>query len=1270
MELYPLTRPQQQIYALERYAGGAGSIAASILFRGTLDAPAMQQAMNLVVETNDALRLCITAQGKQYFTPYQTQQFPLMRFDSLKELHAWCAAQALESMDIAEPLYRAFLLEAEGTYGALAILHHMIADAWTCARFGSLLHTYYQGILHSSLTPQESPSYKLFIEKEASYLQSPRYAKDRAYWLEQFPPDRAEPTLLAKMQTDNAIQSTPLHSESYKAFLSPDEAAPLRAFAQANQISMFQVLLTALGVYLYRLRGQRDICIGTTTLGRTDLTMKKIFGMFVTTLPLMLHLEPAAGLAQNAGAFKQILLSAIRHEGFGYQDLLAALKARDGFGSRLYDVLFNYQNAVVADTDETFLGTYWYHGGKQAETLQVQASDRDRSGGLHITYNYHTSAFDLAGVKLLHERLMALLLDGIAHPEKPLDQLNLLCEADRAAWDSLNQSKHAVQLRPIHRLFEEQAAKHPGRTAIICESTTCESTTCESTRLTYQELNNWANRIAAWLRGMGIAAHGVVALRMERCPEMMPLLLGIMKAGCAYLPISPAWPEARTAFALQDAQAAALICQPEFAPAEAPCPVFSASELHNLPAIDQFQSSDDISALAYIMYTSGSTGQPKGVRLGQAALCNRLLWQNDVYPLSADETLIQKTNYAFDVSAWELFCALIQGRTLLLPEPGAERQPRRLAEVIRQHSIETIHFVPSMLAVFLDDLAATKRPLPSLRRVIVSGEALTPALNQRFYTLFAAADTKLVNLYGPTECAVDVLYYNCGPEDTEIPIGKPVWNTEVYVLDAAGRLLPPGETGELCVAGVQLAQGYANPALNADRFIDHERFGMIYRTGDLCSLQNGQIHYHGRNDSQVKIRGQRVELAEIERQLEQVPGIARAAVYYDNTRLHAFYSAKESQVQNAGQEEFLTDLRARLPIYMLPDSLRRVTEFPLNANGKLDRKRLAEMAKEPVENSRPAETRGIEAKNLQFPQTETERQIIAAVKAQLGTDEFICMDDTPGRCGLSSLDIVSISLALEAQGLLLSVNDFYIAQDFKDLAARAELREELPLLHRLQTSEADSDIACVGIPYGGGSFSAWADVARLQHRPFYAAQHAHINPQTLLKELRRLPHKRFVVLGACVGSGLATQLASLLEAEGRLAGLVIAASVPPALVRLYGRWYPAWKLQSAAGINRALQKLSRQTIHLGRREIKQLQDDAAFFLRYLASARHVHMQAPVRLVYGEDDPMLQTSRGRKRWERFFGKSIAYYTISAAKHDITHTHARDIAELMCFENHWF
>ena len=1253
MELYPLTRPQQQIYALERYAGGAGSIAASVLFRGPLHVPAMQQAMNLIVETNDALRLRITAQGKQYVAPYQAQQFPLVRFESPEELHAWCAAQALESMDISGSLYQVFLLETEGVYGALAILHHMIADAWTYARLGSLVHLYYQGALRASQTPQESPSYKLFIEKEARYLQSPRYAQDRDYWLEQFPPDRAEPCLLAKNQAD---QADTLHSECHKIFLSPDKAAPLREFAQQHQISIFQLLLTALGAYLYRLRGQREVCIGTTTLGRTDLTMKKIFGMFVTTLPLTLHLEPSAGLAENANTSKQILLSAIRHEGFGYQDLLAALKARDGFGGRLYDVLFNYQNAVMAGTDEAFLGTYWYHGGRQAETLQVQASDRDRSGGLHIAYNYHTSAFDLAGVKLLHERLMALLLDGIAHPEKSIDQLHLLCEADHAAWDMLNQSKHFVPLRPIHRLFEEQTAKAPTRTAVICEST----------HLTYRELDDWANRIAAWLRGMGIPDHGVVALRMERCPEMMPLLLGIMKAGCAYLPISPAWPASRAAFALQDAKAAALICQPAFLLTEAPCPMISAQELHNLPASGQFESSDDISTLAYIMYTSGSTGQPKGVRLGQAALCNRLLWQNDAYPLAPDETLIQKTNYAFDVSAWELFCALIQGRALLLPEPGAERQPRRLAELIRQYSIETIHFVPSMLSVFLDDLAAARQRLPSLRRVIVSGEALTPALNRRFYTLFAGTATRLVNLYGPTECAVDVLYYDCGPEDAEIPIGRPVWNTEVYVLDAAGQLLPPGETGELCVAGVQLAQGYANPALNAGRFIAHERFGMIYRTGDLCSLQNGQILYHGRNDSQVKIRGQRVELAEIERQLEQVPGIARAAVSYDNTRLHAFYCADEERNQSTGQEEILADLRARLPVYMLPDSLRRVAEFPLNANGKLDRKRLAEMSKNAVEPKHPEKIQRPASERIQLPKTEIERQLIAAVRAQLGSNEPVNTDDAPSRCGLSSLDIVSISLALEAQGLLLSVNDFYIARDFKDLAARAELSTELPLLHQLHSSDADSEIACVGIPYGGGSFSAWADVARQQNRPFYAAQHAHIDPQVLLEKLRGLPHKRFVVLGACVGTGLAAQLASLLEVEGRLAGLVLTASVPPSFVRLYGRWYPVWKLQSAAGINRALQKLSRQKIHLGQREIKQLQDDAAFFLRYLASTRRAHMQAPVRLVYGADDPMLQKNRDRKRWDRFFGKPIESCMIPDAKHDITHTHAQDIAELICFE----
>jgi amino acid adenylation domain-containing protein len=504
-----------------------------------------------------------------------------------------------------------------------------------------------------------------------------------------------------------------------------------------------------------------------------------------------------------------------------------------------------------------------------------------------------------------------------------------------------NRTDRAYPVATLHEAFEAQAARTPDAPALRFREAT----------LTYRELNHRADELAALLRELGAGPGTLTAVCMERSLEMVVALYGTLKAGSAYVPIDPDYPAERVAFMLGDTDAPILLTQAaltgRFVGARAT--VVAIDEERALPtpirstAVGRSAGLDD---LAYVIYTSGSTGQPKGAMNTHRAVSNRIQWMQDAFGLTAQDRVLQKTPFSFDVSVWEFFWPLLFGAELVIAEPGGHRDSGYLADVIVDREITTIHFVPSMLQLFLDDPRASE--CASLRRVICSGEALPKAAQDRF---FRRLDAELHNLYGPTEAAVDVTWWACDPASdlTFVPIGKPIANTQIHIVDEDMRPTPVGTAGELLIGGVQVGQGYLNrPELTAERFIDDpfsDRQGAhLYRTGDLARwMPDGNIEFLGRADFQVKIRGFRVELGEIEAALEASDGVRQAIVVArerssGDLELVAYVSRTEGN--DATDDDLRTRLLARLPAYMVPTTFVAIEQFPLSPNGKVDRKAL------------------------------------------------------------------------------------------------------------------------------------------------------------------------------------------------------------------------------------------------------------------------------------------------------------------------------------------
>lgn len=503
----------------------------------------------------------------------------------------------------------------------------------------------------------------------------------------------------------------------------------------------------------------------------------------------------------------------------------------------------------------------------------------------------------------------------------------------------------------LHALIEAQVDRSPQQRALICDHDKAFGTPS----LTYLELNQKANQIAHLLRIEGIKPGQLVAILVERSFAMMIGILGILKAGAAYLPIAPTNPVERIDYMLQDANVAALLIHQKTQKKSAyKGLVIDLEDLETYGGPTENPSIVNTPVdLAYVIYTSGSTGKPKGVMIEHRSVVNRLHWMQHAYPIGEQDVLLQKTPYYFDVSVWELFWWALEGAQLCFLAPGLEGNPLALMKTIKTHRVSVIHFVPSMLSVFLEYLEskgdAVTSDLTPVRRVFASGEALTPSHVKKFNDLWGTkTGAQLTNLYGPTEATVDVTYFDC-PKHNEIdrvPIGRPIDNTKLYVLQD-GQQRPIGETGELCIAGIGVARGYLNDSvLTSTKFIDNpvnpgER---IYRTGDIARwLPDGNVEYLGREDHQVKIRGLRIELGEIENTIRDYPGVTDCvAIVKRYSEIVVLIVAYVVCRPDLGFDELKQHSKEHLPAYMVPNHFERLDRLPLTASGKADRNNLPE----------------------------------------------------------------------------------------------------------------------------------------------------------------------------------------------------------------------------------------------------------------------------------------------------------------------------------------
>jgi len=898
--------------------------------------------------------------------------------------------------------------------------HHLVVDGWsTPIMLRDFLNAYGgdQVALSSPRVPYHEVVSQLFA----------RDKKDmKVAWKASL--EGANPTL--------AFADTPPQGEvtSYQICLDQGALTKLETAYRERGLTLNSVLQTLWANVLFALTGRTDVVFGTPISGRFNAVqgIEEHIGLFSNTVPVRVQLRPQLSLWEQAEAVQQDQVQRLEYDGLG----LADIQQLAGH-SNLFDTLLVVENYP----DQDALSSRDFHGLTLGEVqnrgythypLTLLALPGD---GLQLLFEYRGDEASISRIMQRFEHLLTALIEA---PNTHQSQLNVLTEDEQQMISMVNKTDHPVLLSSLREHLTKQAQKTPDAVCLVDEQYS----------LNYFEARAQVIALAQKLILAGVKPGDIVAVALPRSVNLSLALWATIEVGAAYLPLDMGYPDERLNYMLDDAKPSALITIEDQASR------FTTQAVRVFyERLDAIQYDDckhwQAPALghddaAYILYTSGSTGRPKGVLVSHQAIVNRILWMQSSYPLDAQDVVLQKTPCSFDVSVWEFFWSAMVGAQLVMAPPEAHRDPQLLRQLVDQYQITTMHFVPSMLAAFVGHFASeaetTDAPLcKSLKQVFCSGEALPTSLSVEFEQIFS---TPLHNLYGPTEAAVDVTYapaFGAALAQTEgvsVPIGKPVWNTQLRVLDQYLRPTPIGVPGELYLSGVQLAMGYWQRAdLTATRFVadPYAEGERMYRTGDVVRwLDTGQVEYLGRSDDQLKIRGQRIELGEIERVLASQPGVQQCAVVAkawgnivaalgaDARQLVGYVVAEEGVTLDA--KELRQALSADLPAHMVPSVIMLLDALPLSANGKLDRKALPLPSEQESSHRRDAKA-GLEAK-------------LADTFARiLGVDRVYASDDFFALGGHSLLAVRLVSELRRQWQLDVSVGQIMVSPSVEKLAS-------------------------------------------------------------------------------------------------------------------------------------------------------------------------------------------------------------------------------------------
>ena len=1027
-ESLPLSFAQQRLWFLDRLDPDKSfyNISTAFFITGPLNVEALKRSMTEIVRRHETLRTSfVTIKGEpaQVVAPAQPFELPIINIEGLsggeEELQRLIAEHTEQPLRLsAGPLLRVILFRlGEREHVFHLTMHHIISDGWSLKIFLGEMTALYQAYSQNQASPlAELPiQYVDFACWQREWMQGEMLKKQLDYWAQQLGGEL--PVLV--LPTDHARPAEMSSSGAHHSFTIPATVSEsLNALSRRRDATLFMTLLAAWQVLLSRYSGQEEIIVGVPVAGRTRADIEPLIGLFVNTLVIRTDLSREPDFTEALQRVKEVFLQAYAHQDVPFEKVVDAVQPeRDLSRTPLFQVMFNLLNFFESPEQVGRSASALEQVGLQLTPLKIEDNTSkfdlslimtDAADGLAGTIEYNTDLFEAATIHRIADHFKALLVGVAESPETPVTRLALLSERELEQilldWNDTSLDFRLPLL--VHHLFEAQVLRSPHSLALVSSHH----------QLSFSLLNRRANQLARLLLSAGLRPDSLVAICLDRCADMVLSLLAVLKAGAAYLPVDPLLPHHRISFMMEDARARLVITSRSLAHLfGSPVNTLFVEDLDSLIQFDDSNLDIPMSPdnLAYVIYTSGSTGTPKAAMNTHRGLANRQLWMQQACPLSDSDRLLQLSSFSFDFSFWEVLGSLSAGATLVLPDPGSQRDVSLLLDIISDYSVTAAHFVPSQLRAFLSQDGLDR--CRCLRTVFAGGEPLTFDLQRRFFDRLTAS---LHNQYGPTEASIDVTHWHCQPDASNqiVPIGRPIANTRIYILDPSSQPVAQGAIGELCIGGLPVGRGYFNrPDATADKFIP-DPFSQLpgarlYRTGDLARyLGDGLIGYHGRIDQQVKVRGFRIELGEIEAALRQHPEVREAVVVArqeagGDKRLVGYV------VGEAGATPKVVELREHvsrlLPEHMVPAAWVMMEGLPLTAGGKLDRRALPE----------PEQVRPELGSEYREPEGEVEREVAGIWESLLGVERVGAEDNFFELGGHSLLATQAVSRVREVFGV-------------------------------------------------------------------------------------------------------------------------------------------------------------------------------------------------------------------------------------------------------------